>query len=563
MANKILTPVTLWNNFDDSLPLQTEKGEEWADGKTSFIKLSFSGRAVGSDRVRIRALFARPVSGNNHPALLVMPDATGTCDAALARLFAEHGYAVLMPDYRGAWERSDFFTVYPQAVAYGNYMQAGRHILFADKTAKETSWYEWVAVAHYALQCLRSLCPGVPVGAIGIKAGGDVVWQLAATADGLSCAIPICAGGWAAYKGIRKFGDNFELKMDEERYRFLGGVDSQAYAPYVRCPVLMLCSTNDDRFDADRAFDTFARINPQQEKTFYFSARYNGHIGNTSFKNLEMFAAKYLKGREVFVPAPVELSIEEDAGELVAKVLFDKNGEAEYCEVYMAEDTPESCLRDWTRCDRKRADGSEDSAYFRLNAYKGAKTVFAFAKAKYSSGFAVSSKIAVKRIEKPYANMVPAKRILYSSKNGTDSFTLDRYDNNVLADCFLDNSVRPVRLVDGPSGVKGVYSSYGLRLYRLHDPMYRPQGNAMLKFDAYAQAPAVLDVSVYVVRKDGSRERFSGEVELSGAEEWVPCVLGAKDLKNEEGKPIGSLGDGAYITFRSGNLFCINNLLWI
>lgn len=131
--------------------------------------------------------------------------------------------------------------------------------------------------------------------------------------------------------------------MDEERYRFLGGVDAQAYAPYVKCPVLMLCSTNDERFDADRAFDTFARINPGQEKTFYFSARYNGHIGNTALGDLDLFTDKYLKGREVFMPAPVDISIEEDGGELVAKICFDKNGEADYCEVFMAEEQYRFC----------------------------------------------------------------------------------------------------------------------------------------------------------------------------------------------------------------------------
>lgn len=43
----------------------------------------------------------------------------------------------------------------------------------------------------------------------------------------------------------------------------------------------MLCATNDENMDADRAFDTYARINPEMQKSFYFAARYDGHIGNT------------------------------------------------------------------------------------------------------------------------------------------------------------------------------------------------------------------------------------------------------------------------------------------
>ena len=95
---------------------------------------------------------------------------------------------------------------------------------------------------------------------------------------------------------------------------------------------------------------------------------------------------KYLKDREVFIPAPVEISIEEDEGELVARIRFDPNGEVTYCEVYLSEDTENSALRNWTRCELKREEG-EDEQIFRLNAYKKSTRVFAFAKAKGALSF--------------------------------------------------------------------------------------------------------------------------------------------------------------------------------
>lgn len=561
MANKILTPITLWNDFDDSLPLNIETDSESERDGVKYSEISFSGRAVGSDRVRIRALLACPAEGGDKPSVLIVPDADKTYDEALAARFVSLGYSVLMPDYRGRQESAGRYTLYPDSVSYANFAEAGRRILFADETAKETAWYEWVAVARYSLRVLCELKPTKPVGAVGIKAGGDIVWQLAATAEGLACAVPVCAGGWLAYRGIKKFGENTELKMDEERYRFLGGVDAQAYAQHVKCPILMLCSTNDSRFDADRAFDTFARIAPEQEKAFYFSARYDGHIGNTAFKDMELFLDKYLKKYEVFVPKPIDISIEEEDGALVAKICFDPNGEVKYCEAFMAEDNFDAATRDWTRCKHLRDDG-DDTSYFALDAYSGAKTVFAFAKAKYSSGFAVSSKIAVKRIDKVYSNMQPKTRILFSSLNGTDSFTMDKYDNNVVADCFLDNSIKPIRLVNGPYGIKGVYSSYGLRSYRLGTERYRPYSGAIIKFDAYAQASALLTVTIAVLQ-EGKADRYVCGIALPGGEEWTACDLSAKDFKNDVGKPLAHFSDGAYITFSSPNLFCINNFLWL
>ena len=561
MANKILTPVTLWNGFNDSLPLQCTIEDETLKEKTIVRRLRFFGRAVGNKRVNIYALFACPKEGDAIPGLLVLGDVTESVDEALAERFVAKGYAVLMPDYRGEWEESASHTVYPDEIGYANYRNAGRYLDYADEDAGKTCWYEWVAVARYSVCYLKSLPNIGKIGAIGLRTGGDVVWQLAATSGDLSCAIAVCSGGWRAYRGLYKFGDATDLKMDDERYRFLAGVDAQAYAQYVKCPMLMLCSTNDERFDADRAFDTYARINPQMSKTFNFSARYNGHIGNTGLNDLDLFINKFLKGREVFIPSPVDIFIEEDEGELVARIRFDPNGECKYCEVFMAEDNLDSSMRDWTRCELKR-EISDEEQVFRLNAYKKASRVFAFAKAKYSCGFAVSSKIAVKKLDKEYSNLTDKCRILYSSENGADSFTIDRFDRNVLADCFLDNSVPPVRLVEGPFGIRGVYSSYGLKLFRINDQKYRPGENALLKFDVYSPVASILQVTL-CVKENGKAEKYSCSLHLSGGKNWMNFILSAKDFKDGNSKPLSQIGLAQYIAFYSNDEFCVNNLLWI
>ena len=563
MANKILTPTTLWNDFDDQLPLNESVLGERDAGKARLRTVRFAGRAVGEARVDIFARYAEPYEGEKFPALLILPDADRTIDDAAVLRFASLGYAVLMPDYRGSWRGAEGYTVYPEAIGYANLRESERHFDHADETAKETSWYEWVAVARYCIRYLRAQPNVGKIGVIGIRAGGDIAWQLAATCDDLSCAIPVCAGGWRAYRGVNKYGDAPELKMDDERYRFIAGIESQSYAPYVRCPILMLCSTNDELFDADRAFDTFSRIAPNCDKTFYFAARYNGHIGNTGLNDLDLFIGKYLKGREVFIPAPAEVAIEEDTdGELVARIRFDRNGEVKYCEVYMAEDMCESAMRDWVRCEFKRKEGDE-AQIFRLNAVRGAKRVFAYAKTKYSCGFAVSSKIAVKKIDQNYANSVEPCRILYSSRSGRDSFTVARFDRGeIMADCFLENSRPPVDLVEGPFGISGVTSEYGLKLFRINDPRYCPAENALLKFDAYAPQTTTVQITVRAT-KNGKDIIYQCNLFLPGCESWTDHVLSAKDFKTDGNRPLASLRGAKYIAFYSEGRFCINNLLWL
>lgn len=156
MANKILTPSTLWNDFDDTLELCAEEEAISSENGMRLNRVRFSGRETGKGRVRIFANFALPAEGTKFPALLILPDADKTVCPALMQRFTARGFAVLMPDYRGKFPDCEEYTEYPENVPYANFAEAGRHIAYADETAKETSWYEWVAVARYCMRYLKS-----------------------------------------------------------------------------------------------------------------------------------------------------------------------------------------------------------------------------------------------------------------------------------------------------------------------------------------------------------------------------------------------------------------------
>lgn len=470
-------------------------------------------------------------------------------------------FAVLMPDYRGKFPDCEEYTEYPENVPYANFAEAGRHIAYADETAKETSWYEWVAVARYCMRYLKSREEIGRVGVLGIKRGGEIAWQLMATSSDLSCGVSVCAGGWMTYKGKYKFGESSEVKLDDERYRFLAAVDSQAYAPYVRCPVLMLNSTNDHNFDADRAFDTYARINPEMEKTFHFASRYDGHIGNTSLANLDLFTDKFLKDRAVFMPAPVDIVIEEDAGRRTRRAAHDGHQRRIY-RMQGIYGGGQSRFRNAQLGFVRNETGKRRRSRVPLNAYENAKIVFAFAKAKYSCGFYVSSKIAVKRVEKKYKNLQPSGRILYSSLNGTDSFTFDKADKYFLADCIADDEKPIVKLYEGAHGIKGVCSPLGLKTFKISDSMYRPADNAFLKFDLYAPEPCIVEIAVNVV-KDGVSEAYVCNLKTGGGEAWYNHILYARDFKNSVNKSLAQLNEGISLTFNSAETFALNNLLWV
>lgn len=562
MSNIILTPVSLFKDFDDSLPLNECIVEESKYDKIKIETLYFSGRQTSVDRVRILGAFARPVDGISFPTLLIFPDKTKTIDIGLMKRFVKKGYAVFMVDYRGySSETVADFTKYPSDIEYANTEKAERRIDYVDQTAVETSWYEWTAVGLYAIKYLKSRSDVKNIGLMGIRAGGDIVWKLMSDND-VCCGITIFASGWNAYKNINKFSDNNEIALNEERYRFLAGIDSQAYAPYVKSPMFMLCSINDENNDIDRAYDTFARINGDVgQSVIAYDTQGNGCVSKFSVGNLDMFMTKYLKGQEVFIPKPLDISIEENEENLVAKIKFDVDGEVEKAWVFMACDSMDSSIRDWQEAPFKK-DVSDSEQYFDLKICDKSACVFAFAFAKYSSGFIVSSKIVCKKIEKRYKNMTPHTRIMFNSINKEDNFILATHPHKDFAECLECVNKGDICMIDGGSGVLGVYSPFGLKSYSISNPMFKPDDGSILRLDVSTRIACKLEIKV-VIKNRNDKTYYTCDLDLCGGNVWQSLLVNSNDLKNDLGAHLCEFNAGSYIIFNCENKFALNNIIWL
>lgn len=181
--------------------------------------------------------------------MLLLPDAGKELDQELLYYFIDKGYAVLMPDYSGETDGSAApHTVYPQSIAYANYRQC-KGLDTVETSADETCWFEWIYVALYSVEYLKQREDISGIGVVGIRTGGEIAWKTMLSPD-VRCGVPINAAGWRAYRNIGKFADNAESNMSDERHRYIAGIESQSYAPFVKCPVLMLCALRDDAFDS-------------------------------------------------------------------------------------------------------------------------------------------------------------------------------------------------------------------------------------------------------------------------------------------------------------------------
>lgn len=559
MSNAILTPVTLWKDFDETLPLEDETLSEREEDGICLREVAFSGRRTAEGRVRIYAQYFFPAGKEEFPAFLVLFEAGLPFDAVFVKRFVEQGYGVLCVDYCGE-NGTEKHTVYPKDVDYANYVRAGRAMEYAEPSAKETSWYEWAGVARYAARYLRERKEVTRYGAIGLRTGGEVLFKITPYAQ-LSCFISVCAAGWLAYRGIDKFAEGEKKVFDEERHRFIAGIDSQSYAPHAQCPVLLISALNDKKYNYDRVYDTFNQINPAVGKAILFSAHGNGLVGEHSLENIRLFLDKYLKERSVYVSAPVNFSVfEDEAGNLSVDLSFDPMGELVEYGYFFTEKTAAYKARDWTRVMGRAEDLHENRAVMPLDVYAGTEKVLLYTFARYSNGFSVTSKIQEATIAKEYRNSLPASRVIYSCSDGINGFFEPRRVAQTVADCFAQGSGN-VRLAAGYGGIKGITARSGIVSYRVSEPRYRAPEGASFAFDAYCAEDARITVTFYADEEEETG--YSCRVRVAGGGKWKNFVLDPVDFKSPQGASLPGFRGTVSVVFLLENGALVNNVIWL
>lgn len=554
----ILTPLSLWSSFDDSLDIYPEILSVVDEDDIRVEKLYFLGRETAEGRVKIAAYYARNLNGSAAETILILPDSRDGFDLDLMKYFVKHGYAVLMADYRGKREGSDFYTEYPEDVSYANADSCGRYKDFVDESADKTSWYEWVAVGIYARKYIIERTHSEKIAVVGIRDGGEIAWKLGVAAS-FSCIIPVSAAGWLAYAGLNKHVSE-DITLNEERYRFIAGIDSQAYAPYVKCPVLLLCTTNDPRFDYDRAYDTYSRINEKfiSDSSIAYSIHNSNYINPSCTQDMFLFLDKHLKNRQIFLPNLAQISVEVDAKDnLIAKVNVDDNGIMVGSALYLAEDNVDSAMRDWISCPMIR-NASAKEQEFLLNIYEKTSMIFAICGVQYSNGFTVWSKIAVKKISGSFRNMQTKSRVIYSNANKRDGFTSIPSNTYSIGNIFnTDNYKLPELVVK--EGVEGLYSMCGLSTFRTMNPRFSPVPGSMLYADVYSDEDSELTLTFTNVNTE---EEYSVTVSLAGGA-WQTFVGESKLFKTPSGIQLPEFTAQYSFSINCTAPFAVNNILWL
>ncbi len=566
----ILSAISLWKKFNLKNPLSaTEWGIEERHGKRRS-HLAFSGHAVEDGSVRIYARFARPVGNDVKPVVLLLPDLGKAPELELMDYFVDKGYAVLMPDYSGKCEGDEdgvLRTVYPPSLQYGNYESArGLYDMEGDLAPDQTSWFEWTYVALYAIEYLRNRRDVGNIGVVGIRTGGELAWH-AMLSPYVKCGVPVNAIGWHSFLPVAKFGDNVAHNLSDDKHRYIAAVEAQSYAPYVKCPVLMLCSMRDVRFDCDRAYDTYSRIGNGDGNALAYSPESGACIGPHGLADMDLFLEKNLKGREIYIPDTLNVSMKEVDEGIEITVECDKEGILEEAGIFYAEAEvrTKSAFRDWHAVYKTDGRAVKDGVVrYVVKPFAGAKAVFVYAYAKYINGFRVMSKVVSKRLSHPDLNAVKS-RMLFSGRE-MDSFGVAEYAEYSIGDIFLEREAVP-KISLGYGSIRGAYSVGGIKTYKISSPKYLPDENALLKFDVYSAVDQTLKVTVEVADVDKVAERYDCFVDVRGGGKWKRVVLRAVDFKGGSySRPLQNFDEGSALSFDCAGEereFSVTNILWL
>ncbi len=568
-GDMIVSAVSLWKKYNTQSPLcDSEWGIEEKDG-VRMSHVSFSGATAEDGSVRIYARFGRPSGEGKRPTVLLLGEAGEPINVDLMRYFIDKGYAVLMPDYSGKMESDAegvLRTIYPPSLSYGNLEQARGLYDMENVQADETTWFQWTYVALFSIEFLKTQpCVG-RIGVVGVRTGGEIAWQTMLSPD-VQCGVPINAIGWHSFSSIAKFGDNVAHNLSDETHRYIAAVEAQSYAPYVKCPVLVLCALHDTCFDCDRAYDTYSRIGNADGNALVYSGMSGACIGPNGLNDLDLFLEKNLKGREIYIPDTLNVSLKDTPDGLEITVECDKEGILEETGIFYAEaDVTTKCAyRDFHRILKQDGKSVKNGVVKHVvKPFAGAKAAFVYAYAKYINGFRVTSKITAKRFDSPDANAVKS-RMLFSGKE-TNGVGVAYYDEYSIGDIFLERDAVPKK-VKGYGGVTGAYSVGGLRTYKISSPMYVPDENALLCFDAYCEQTETLQITIEAGDVEQAAERYTCEAEIKGGGKWKRVILRANDFKGERsGMPLKNFYDGRALVFSNENEngeFAVANVLWL
>ncbi len=560
MAGNILTPTTIWKNFSISSSPISQFIETQTEGDIVLTKMYIDGQVKGEERVKIYGVLVKKQGVEKSPAILLCQDFEVGFDKDLVFELVNKGYTVLSVDLAGKREDSELFTIYPQSISYANYLEVKDNLFYVPVDAINTCWYEWACALRYALKFLKKQPSVSSVGGFGIGKSATALWQVAGTDNGLKCAVFSLNAGWHGYQGIYKFAGQSEPQFSDNMYKFIAGVEPQAYAMHVKCQVLVLSPTNSNEYDLDRSADTVSRISEEVFSAVHYSIGYIDRVNGEAFGVANVFFDKFLSSRSCKFSADSDISCEVQDGKLEIKV--SAKGKIKKVELYASEEIFVPCERSWQLvCGGSKVDGDY---YFNYLPYQQSGQVTFFAQIYYDNGFILSTRVINKKFKPEEVSFSHKSKILYSSRQCGSESIFSPAHQELLSNAKINISSTPlVEVKAGPMSIEGIYSKYGLITFKFQAQKDKPVEGSILMLDVYAKESGIITIKL-ISDFFGQKTEYVYQNKIIGGEVWQNIKVEMNKFKTKESMGLKSFDNINAVEFdiQDGE-YLLNNILWI
>ncbi len=536
----VITPLQLWNNYDRTmLPLNKSlvSSSEKDGVKTSYYY--FNGEAAADGVTRVYAKLAEPTEKTD-VAILVMDDLGRGIELFDCEKYLSAGFSVLVVDYTGFSENAARYTIYPKSLCLANAELYPDTINSIGETVKVSCRYIWATDAMRGITLLEEL-GYEKIAMIGIGDGGHQVYKAAFFEKNLICAAVKYSGTLCDLEG----------ELDDNELSFKTALSNISYVPYVKCPILIQATSNEQNSGFDELNEIFSALE-QNEKLIAVSPRCDKMIEPAQKYNIPLFFSATMKGEKL--PAAPTISFNGSEKSLYAEISADDSLKIDSAQLYVAYSQKVSAYRNWHNQPLEKIGGNEYLS--KIPVYSVTEPVYAFVNIRYENSLTVSSKtISVipqsLRVE-PVA--APAIRRLYDNEMGTGNWIILQNERSEKSDDAT------LTMENGPFDISGVTCSTNkMATLTLADSRFKGTSDSVLQLVIYSPENQILTFSA---TSSADFTAYYCQKQISPVDNWTRFSLSPQDFRSKDGI-LQNLGNIITFEIDGESKFLINSVLWV
>lgn len=525
MEYKIMTPIQVWQDYNEEEELELYRNENIIDKEYGFSTYTINAMNTDDGAVKAVVNVAQKIGRVATKAILIVQEYHREVDKEVIRSLAQEGYVVVVPDCSSIGQQ--YKTTFPDSLSYGAIDKAGEHIIKVCPTAKDTCQYLYSVITRRTITFITSELHINDIVLMGIGDATEVAMQVAGCDSRLKGLVCVNGSGYKEYLNLNKYGNKKELVIDEQLMCWLTGVAAVAYAKHISVPVLFAISSNSKQTDIDRLPNLLGLLK-EKHSNIVITPRSSGSISYYAYKTIIKWMEQVFE-KGILLQRP-KIAINVSEGAVYAEVKADRSKDIKDVYVYYSVGEYDHQVRNWQKSECQTISKNQFIAKLDISQQSG--PLFAFCDIIYKEEFSLSSMQTFVELEdldiKPTEAI--SSRIVYEGSMGIDSFT-EESEKAIL----LQNSIMVEKT---PIGLKGVTSEYGELISYDIGRFGQYNKGRILQIDVYSNKDISLEIKLIVKKDDFVEEYSASSYMIAGSGAFTGHKFSSNDFKNTRMLPL-------------------------